>query len=155
MIEWKINWNGGKTRVKSSDLGSKNGCRVEGTGLRDTWNRTEALQPVRFGWEEEESDSLSTSQRIRRLLQRPSFRGRLSCVLSQSEGTGGSNGEGKLRSQTENGLWASHSGRHWSVAPSLTIYHPADHGPFILSTHIPKWILCGPSPCQPQKANTK
>lgn len=61
-------------------MGSRNEYIVEGTDLRDLWNkRDRAWQPVRWGVgvkEEKESKMTSdTSARVRCLLQRPAFRG--------------------------------------------------------------------------------
>lgn len=51
------------------------------------------------------------------------------CSVSQSEGTGSSNGRGEIRQQAENGLHSSHE---WetsvSVTASLSVYQTAaDH----------------------------
>lgn len=117
-------------------MGNKNECVVEGTNLRDiseqkgqrTWHL------VRGGGSERGKgikDDLRTLERVRCLLQRPAFRGLIMklCSVSQSEGTGSSNGRGKIRQQTENGLQSSHE---WetsvSVTASLSLYQTAaDH----------------------------
>lgn len=97
-----------------------------------------------------------TLARVRCLLQRPALWGvgagsvKL-CSVPRSEGTGGSNGKGELRRQTENGWppWSSYSQETLVPAvSSLPVSQARRRGPYSLKECL-KVVSLLPMPSQP------